>query len=398
MCEAFAQSDPNDTNNYTNNANKIAVELIVPRRHRYPNTGEGSILEYYNIKTPFKIIELKSPDLININLGPFFNKILFWVQQFIFARSSKKYLVDKEGIVYSRDPFVLSLIDASRFKLFWEVHNFPNKINSRFYKKLLNKINGLIVISEGLKEDFKKHYKGPILVAPDGVDLGEFNCQENKIQLREKFFNFHYDCYRRKKIAVYTGHLYPWKGADILINVAENLKNINPNYLVWIIGGTEFDINNFGQKLKIHPNIVYAIRTKTNAKNEDYSIVMEGMFSHKKIDAVLKTADCAILTGNESETISVKYTSPLKMFEYMASGCPIVAQDLPSFREVLNGNNSVFAKAGDAEDLANKIAWVFDDKNKELVEKIAEQAKEDVKNYTWQKRAETIIKFLCSQS
>src|SRR3989344_4614343 len=123
-----------------------------------------------------------------------------------------------------------------------------------------------------------------------------------------------------------------------------------------------------------------------------------GHYFHQDIPYILKTADCLILTGNKSEIISAKYTSPLKMFEYMASGCPIVAQDLPSFGEVLNENNSVLAKAGDAEDLANKIAWVFNDKNRELVEKIANQALKDVQNYTWEKRAKKIIDFLCFQN
>jgi len=86
------------------------------------------------------------------------------------------------------------------------------------------------------------------------------------------------------------------------------------------------------------------------------------------------------------------FMSPLKMFEYMASQRPIVATNLPSTREVLNENNAVLVEPDDSEKLAKGIKKVLD--NKELSQKIAEQAYLDVKKYTWEKRVKDIIKLL----
>ena len=97
-------------------------------------------------------------------------------------------------------------------------------------------------------------------------------------------------------------------------------------------------------------------------------------------------------TTLQTEIISAKYTSPLKMFEYMASGCPIVAQNLPSFREVLSGENSFLVEPGNAKALADQIAWVFD--NEELAKNKASKAIEDIQEYTWKKRAEKILNFI----
>jgi glycosyltransferase involved in cell wall biosynthesis len=82
----------------------------------------------------------------------------------------------------------------------------------------------------------------------------------------------------------------------------------------------------------------------------------------------------------------------MKLFEYMAADRPILASDLPSIREILDENNATFFKPDDSKDLSEKVKYVLS--NPESTEKRTRQAKEDVKNYTWQKRAEKIMEFL----
>ncbi|OGN25680.1 MAG: hypothetical protein A3B17_02140 [Candidatus Yanofskybacteria bacterium RIFCSPLOWO2_01_FULL_45_72] len=74
----------------------------------------------------------------------------------------------------------------------------------------------------------------------------------------------------------------------------------------------------------------------------------------------------------------------------MASGCPIVAQDLPSFREVLNEENSLIVSAEDSKALAEGINEVFN--NAELAARISRKALEDVQKYTWPERVRKIIR------
>ena len=74
----------------------------------------------------------------------------------------------------------------------------------------------------------------------------------------------------------------------------------------------------------------------------------------------------------------------------MAAKRPIVASNLPSIREILNEKNSVLAEPDDAESLARCIKKVL--QNKQLDNKISNQAFLDVQNCTWGKRAENILK------
>lgn len=86
------------------------------------------------------------------------------------------------------------------------------------------------------------------------------------------------------------------------------------------------------------------------------------------------------------------FMTPLKMFEYMAAGRPIIASNLPSIKEILTEDNAIFCEPGDPADLAQKISLVLTDKT--LAQNMASQAREDVENYTWRKRAEKIMNFI----
>lgn len=355
MCEAFTKAG-------------FDCELVIPKRPHYPGTGDD-IIKYYSIKNPFKITKLYSFDLINLDISSSINRFLFWVQQLSFAFSLKKYLPKTPAIIYSRDQFALYLLDNKNYKLIWEAHTLPANIKSRLYSKIFKKIHDLVVISKGLKEEFSKYYSGQIIIAPDGVDLEEFNLKLTKNDARRKLL-----LPLDKKIAVYSGHLYLWKGVNFLIDSA---KYLDDESLILIVGGTKKDIENF--KIKIPESL----RDK---------IKLIGHIPHEDVIYYLRAADCAILTAKKDYPISEKYTSPLKLFEYMASGCPIVAQDLPSFREILDDGNSLLVEAENPQTLAKGINKLFNDKD--LAENISHKALEEAHKFTWQERVKKIAQIL----
>ena len=83
----------------------------------------------------------------------------------------------------------------------------------------------------------------------------------------------------------------------------------------------------------------------------------------------------------------------MKLFEYMASGVLIVASNLPSLREVLSdGKNALLCDPGNTEALAGTLCRALS--NVEIGQVVAKQALVDVKQYTWRKRAKSILKFV----
>src|SRR5690606_30018575 len=62
-----------------------------------------------------------------------------------------------------------------------------------------------------------------------------------------------------------------------------------------------------------------------------------------------------LLQPSGSNTHASRYANPLKLFDYMARGKPIVAADVPSHREILEGHNALFYRPGHPENLAHCI-------------------------------------------
>jgi GxxExxY protein len=386
---------------------KISVELIIPWRF---NPIKEDPFKYYGINTTdnhefnnrlpridttdkrglnqwksvvlnprksisFKVTKLPCLDLIPFGLG----KIGFLIQSLSFAKLVCLYLLfRKADIIYSRDELPLFFLSFFKKNIFWEVHN---GILNFAAKRVLKKCKGIIAISQGLKDFYIKNGVEPdkILVAPDGVDLEQFKIQNSKFKIREDL-----GLPQDKKIVLYTGHLYEWKGATALLQAAKQsqISNLKSKILFVFVGGTKKDVKKFKSQI-------------SNLEN----IVVIGHRPHQEIPYWLKAADVLVLPNSAKEKISQLYTSPMKLFEYMASARPIVASDLPSLREILNDpstgsgqGNAILVKPDDPGALAEGIMKILE--NPDLAQKISEKARLDVQNYTWQKRAEKILTFI----
>jgi len=340
-------------------AKKCEVELVLPLRF---NKIKQDPFEYYDVARNFKIKKIPCLDLIP--LDKYLGHLALWVESLSFAFFAFFYfLFHRADVIYSRDKFLLFI------SLFWnnfvfEIHTFPRRyfIYSPFFKRL----NVIVVITEKLKNLFIRQGIDPekILVAPDGVDLEQFDVKRTKEDCRGQL-GLPLD----KKIILYTGHLYKWKGVDTLLKVAQDFQF--PNALFVFVGGTKEDIKSFKEK----------------AKNLD-NVMIVGHKLYTEIPYWLKAADVLVLPNSGRQDISKHWTSPLKVFEYMASRRPIVASDLPSIREILNEENAILVEPDNPQALSSGILEAL--KNKQLSDKISSRAFEDVKQYSWDKRAEKI--------
>ena len=350
MCEAFSNQ-------------KLKVELVLPWRF---NKIKEDIFNFYGVKKNFKIKKLFSLDLIPLSIP----RICFWIQSLTFSILAFIYLIFKKtDIIYSRDSFSLYLLSFFKKNLVLELHTFPK--NLLLHKRVFKKSKAIIVITDKLKELLIKKgiNKNKILVAPDGVDIEKFNIDISKEEARKKM-NLPQD----KKIVLYTGHLYEWKGAQILADASKLLDN---NTLIIFVGGTENDVKEF-----------------KNRNIDKKNLLILGYKPYSQIPYYLKASDILVLPNSGKTEISKDWTSPMKMFEYMASKRPIIASNLPSIREILNKNNAILVKPDSSEDLAQGIECIL--KDFDLSDKILRKAFKDVQKYSWLNRVKKILIFIKS--
>jgi glycosyltransferase involved in cell wall biosynthesis len=114
-------------------------------------------------------------------------------------------------------------------------------------------------------------------------------------------------------------------------------------------------------------------------------LTFTGPVAPTEVEARLAQAEILVLP-NTGTKVSARYTSPLKLFEYLAAGKPIIASDLPALREVLRQEeNCLLTPPGDARALADAIKRLAADPA--LSERLARQAFADADQYTWDRRA-----------
>lgn len=331
------------------------VQLFVADRR---NPIEQNPFEYYGIPKSFDLFRLPVLDLMDV-VKPL-NSVAYAIERASFVRAVKRSRLAllASDIWYTRDLLVAeALLEITDGRpVYVELHDVDHRLD-----EILNQVSGWIVISEGLKKVLieKGVASEKITVAHDGFDPSAFAELPQKMEARKKF-----GLDPNEFILVYTGHLYPWKGVD---SIAPAFASIPEGVRLVIVGGHAADL----------------ARIKVLAGNAP-RVSFIGQRPREEVSMWLAAADAALLPTSGKFEIGKLYTSPLKLFEYLAAGLPILASDVPSSHEVLDESVATFVKPDDADDFLKKL--------NEVKQRVwsTDAAKEKVKPYTWKARGELI--------
>jgi glycosyltransferase involved in cell wall biosynthesis len=297
-----------------------------------------------------------------------------------------KLRAESDAIVYSRDTFPLwltSLVWPSRARrLFFEAHTYPATYVGRWFRRRLMKcIGGFVVITGQLSSRYLAAGVSPerLLIAHDGYRLKRFQTQDDRLTSRRRF-----GWEDNEFVVGYAGRFHTMgmdKGIGVLVEAAGQLARdlaVRPVRLA-LIGGPAEDIDRLRKQLLsagLSPEIVW----------------YGGHVPPPAVPEYLRAFDVCTVPFPWTEHFAY-YASPMKLFEYMASGIPIVATDLPAIAEIIqHGRNGLLIPPGDAPALANALRRVRDDP--ELASRLATQAAQDVLPYGWQHRATRILEWM----
>lgn len=285
MCEAFAQQG-------------LDVTLLVPNR---PTNESSDPYEFYGVETCFDI------------------KKLPWKpgERYLYSLVVPYHVrkIDPD-MVYGRFIPACFFTSLLGYQIVYEAHepvDKTDKIISKMFNIMLRlkKLGHIVVISNALKQHYLSKYsqitEQDIIVAHDAAVIPK---NTSRVSLGES---------DRLQIG-YVGHLYEGKGMSLIAELV--------NECTWadfhIVGGTEQDIQLWSEKWSEYKNVHF-----------------HGFVPHQEVFSYIKSMDILLapyqkeVYGTRGKTDLSQWMSPLKIFEYMAAGKPIICSDLDVLNEVL---------------------------------------------------------------
>ncbi|RWF79800.1 MAG: glycosyltransferase [Mesorhizobium sp.] len=342
------------------------VLLALPRASMNTRDHYEKIAREYGFDTEFPFRVLPVP------FWPVPGRELFFA---VLALLAAVWL--RPHVVFTRSATV-AFVSAGLFGFttVFELHD-PIGSLSRRQRQRLAKLIGLeafrmlVVTSQRLRDDSIRlfpQYAGKFLIAPNGADPVPPNVESCSLSGTFK--------------VGYVGHLYKGKGMEIISAIAPRCGWATFH----IVGGTPGDIEYWTSKLAKCPNIVF-----------------HGYVPHAATCAYLAEMDVVLapylrdVEGQGGGRNIAEGMSPLKLFEYMAHGKPIVSSDLSVIREVLRDSvNSVLVSPDNPSDWVKALKRLRE--NKALRDQIGQQAKTDfLARYSRVARATNILEEIKSR-
>jgi glycosyltransferase involved in cell wall biosynthesis len=257
----------------------------------------------------------------------------------------------------------------------FEIHIQPTGLFGPLWHQAFARLRGrkrLASITRALVEilerDFRMHFAPEeVIIAPNGVELERFAALPDPVAARRQIG------LREAPTVMCTGHLYAGRGADLFLGLAKLFPQAQ---FVWVGG---------------RPDDIAAWKGRAESDN----LTFTGFIPNRDLPLYQATADVLLMPysrsimGSSGTADSASVASPMKMFEYMATGRAILSADLPVIHEVLNERNAVFCEPDDLPAWKSALETLLADPRQRTA--LAEQAKQDIQGYTWLSRAGHIL-------
>lgn len=268
-----------------------------------------------------------------------------------------------------------------RIPVIYEVNGsveYEREISGRYYFKRLVRSNEkyifehadlVLLVSNELKSYFeKKNYNiENTLIVPNGVDIERFS---QNIPLPKDLQKIKDDL-SDKKVIGFTGSLKSWHGAERIIDILPEIIKVVPDARYLIIGD--------GERRGV-------IEDKIKKLGLENHVYITGFQDHSLIPTLIDIMDIAVAPYHD---IDFFHFSPLKVFEYMAKGKPVVAPALGQCVDLVGKDNGILIQENNNEELKNAILRLLEDTD--LAKRLGNNARKFIEeNYTWEQNARKI--------
>lgn len=265
-------------------------------------------------------------------------------------------------------PIIIEASFTSKADVFPKRTKLLTPLAYRIDKLIFNRADGIVVVSSVLKESLIKDFgvsADKIIVLPNAVDAKMFEPQVSGDTVRNKY------SLNSNKIVGFVGGFYPWHGLNLLLDAAEDVLKILPNVKFLLIGD--------GPLRK-------KLEDRVNGSSLKNSVIFTGSIAHNELPQYIACFDIGVMPDSND------YGSPIKIFEYMAMGKPVLAPKIGPIEEAVeDGKNGLLFERNNEYELANAIIQLLK-KDNLLYRKISSDCRAIVlEKHTWIKNAQSIL-------
>ncbi len=325
-------------------------------------------LAYYGVREPVRLRPVPVLDWIE-RVPTRLQYLPARIEELTFGWNAARLAMRERGaLVHCREIETGALLARARHpRYLFEAHSIPgSRTKRRWLERSMRRALCVVAITEGLALDLAsvvRFAREEIFVVPDAFDPTAFADVPGREEARRRLGlgdGF---------VAVYTGHLFPWKGAGTLVAAAR----LAPEVRFRLVGGLPEDVG--------------------RVRREAAGLANVEVLGHRpptEVPLHLAAADVVLVPNSAGSAISERHTSPLKLFEAMAAGRAIVASDLQSLREVLSHDRDALLVApDDPAALAGAIRALAADAPRR--ERLAAKARAESARSTFDARAQRLL-------
>lgn len=332
-----------------------------------PPVPAVDLAEWYGLRRLFPIVRLPVHWRLPAPLFEGYRYPLFDLAAALYTR------LRSPDLVYTRSPYAGYLSAKLGLRTIVETHIHTD--HPEFHRVAAacrtRSCLGLVTVTSFLRDSYVDAGipDRKIVVCEDGVDLRPFDDLPSQEVLRREL-----GLPLERTVATYCGHLYDHKGVEHVIGASM----LVPEVLFCLVGGWPDDIR----------------RCQAMAEGLE-NVRFSGFVPNSLVPKYLAASDILLLP-NSMRYAQAYSTSPLKLFEYMASGRPVVAARIPALEGLLrHEKNAYLVEPDSSESMAEAVRRLQGDKG--LALRIAEQARCDVECFTWERRFQRILDYFGSR-
>jgi glycosyltransferase involved in cell wall biosynthesis len=228
----------------------------------------------------------------------------------------------------------------------------------------------LLITTAALRDWLEREYHRPLrppfaVLAPNGVDLERYRHLPPPSEARLRLG------WPEGFTLVYTGHLYPGRGLDLMLELARRSPEL---FFVWVGG---------------EPEMVAAWRRRVGAEGLP-NLRLSGFVPNAQLPLIQAAADALLMPYERHIEVSsggdtAAFASPMKVFEYLAAGRPILSSDLPVIREILDEDDAVLLPPEETEAWHQALKGLV--ANPDWAATLGRRARQRAEGYTWLGRA-----------